>query len=50
MIINPTSTQQVLDFVKAAQGTQKSTDGTAIAGGTTSQIDLTNAAYVHMPT
>ncbi|KAL1596371.1 hypothetical protein SLS60_009017 [Paraconiothyrium brasiliense] len=49
MIINPTGPQQVLDFVKAAQGTDKSTDGTAIAGGTTSQIELTNAAFVPAP-
>jgi hypothetical protein len=44
MIINPTTTQQILDFVKAAQGTTESVEGTAIAGGTTSQIELTNAA------
>lgn len=44
MIINPTGAQQVLDFVKAAQGTTKSVEGTAIAGGTTSTIQLTNAA------
>lgn len=44
MIINPTGAQQVLDFVKAAQGTTKSVEGTAIAGGTTSQFELTKAA------
>lgn len=43
MIINPTGPQQLLDFVKAAQGTKKSVEGTAIAGGTTSSIKLTNA-------
>lgn len=46
MIINPTGAQQVLDFVKAAQGTTKSVEGTAIAGGTTSTIQLTNAAFI----
>ncbi|KAF1968037.1 hypothetical protein BU23DRAFT_278544 [Bimuria novae-zelandiae CBS 107.79] len=49
MMINPTGPQQVLDFVKAAQSTQKSVDGTAIAGGTTSQITLANAAFVPAP-
>ncbi|KAJ4299515.1 hypothetical protein N0V90_004760 [Kalmusia sp. IMI 367209] len=49
MIINPTSAQQVVDFVKAAQGTNKSTDGTAIAGGTTSTIGLANAAFIPAP-
>ncbi|KAK7190504.1 hypothetical protein DPSP01_005270 [Paraphaeosphaeria sporulosa] len=49
MIINPTGAQQILDFVKAAQGTDKSVEGTAIAGGTTSQIELTNAAFVPAP-
>jgi plastocyanin len=44
MIINPTGPQQLLDFVKGAQGTDKSGEGTAIAGGTTSKIQLTNAA------
>ncbi|KAF2439703.1 hypothetical protein P171DRAFT_395593 [Karstenula rhodostoma CBS 690.94] len=49
MIVNPSNTQQLLDFVKAAQGTDKSVEGTAIAGGTTSQIELTNAAFVPAP-
>ncbi|KAF2678913.1 hypothetical protein K458DRAFT_134068 [Lentithecium fluviatile CBS 122367] len=46
MIINPANAQQVVDFVKAAQGTDKSVDGATTAGGTAGKIGLDIAAYV----
>jgi hypothetical protein len=35
-----TSAQQVVDFVKAAQGTAESVDGSAAVGGTAGKIAL----------
>jgi hypothetical protein len=45
MVINPTSAQQVVDFVKAAQGTGESIDGAAAVGGTAGKIALDAAGY-----
>jgi hypothetical protein len=41
-----TNAQQVVDFVKAAQGTEASVDGTDAIGGTTGKIALDAASYV----
>jgi hypothetical protein len=41
-----TSAKQVTDFVKAAQGTTESVDGTTTIGGTAGKIGLDVAAYV----
>ena len=41
-----TSAQQVVDFVKAAQGTEESVDGTDTIGGTAGKIALDIASYV----
>ncbi|ORY04566.1 hypothetical protein BCR34DRAFT_442104, partial [Clohesyomyces aquaticus] len=49
MIVNPTSTQELLDYVKASQGTKESTDGTDVVGGTVAQIDLAKAGFAPAP-
>ncbi|PVH93934.1 hypothetical protein DM02DRAFT_500847, partial [Periconia macrospinosa] len=49
MIINPVSSLQVVDFVKNAQATEKSVDGTDVVGGTASKVALDAAAFVPAP-
>ncbi|KAF2638767.1 hypothetical protein P280DRAFT_481577 [Massarina eburnea CBS 473.64] len=49
MVINPASAQQVVDFVKNAQATQKSVDGSAVVGGTAGKLALAQAAFVPAP-
>ncbi|KAF1955070.1 hypothetical protein CC80DRAFT_505892 [Byssothecium circinans] len=49
MVINPKSSQQVVDFVKNAQATDKSVDGKAVVGGTAGKLALAQAAFVPAP-
>ena len=49
IVINPKDAQQVLDYTKASQSTEKSTDGTSVIGGTVAEIQLANAAFVPAP-
>ncbi|KAH7364123.1 extracellular serine-rich protein [Rhexocercosporidium sp. MPI-PUGE-AT-0058] len=49
MIINPGNAQQLVDFVKAAQGTTASVDSTVIAGGTAGKVTLGTAAFIPAP-
>lgn len=39
-----TNAQQVVDYVKASQATNASTDGSSVVGGTTGKIALDTAA------
>ncbi|KAG4415672.1 hypothetical protein IFR04_011177 [Cadophora malorum] len=49
MVINPANSQQVVDFVKAAQGTTSSVDSPTIAGGIAGKITIGTAAFVPAP-
>jgi hypothetical protein len=44
MIVNAKSAQQVADYAKLSQATEKSTDGTSVMGGTAGKISLATAA------
>ncbi|EFQ35780.1 uncharacterized protein GLRG_10975 [Colletotrichum graminicola M1.001] len=49
MVINPTSATQVVQYSKLSAASQKSVDGTTVAGGAVGQIPLANAAFVPAP-
>ncbi|KAI0169178.1 hypothetical protein GGR52DRAFT_510595 [Hypoxylon sp. FL1284] len=49
MIVNPADDQQIVDYAKASQATEKSGDGTTVSGGTVASIPLAEAAFVPPP-
>ncbi|KAF9694388.1 hypothetical protein EKO04_007522 [Ascochyta lentis] len=49
MVINPASAQQVADYAKLSQATEKSTDGGEPVGGTAGKIALDQAAFTPAP-
>ncbi|KAJ4312622.1 hypothetical protein N0V94_007349 [Neodidymelliopsis sp. IMI 364377] len=49
MVINPTSAQQVADYAKLSQATEKSTDGGDPIGGIAGKITLDQAAFTPAP-
>ncbi|KZM25964.1 hypothetical protein ST47_g2897 [Ascochyta rabiei] len=49
MIVNPASAQQVADYAKLSQATEKSTDGGEPVGGSAGKIALDQAAFTPAP-
>ncbi|KAH6614242.1 hypothetical protein C7974DRAFT_417961 [Boeremia exigua] len=49
MVINPVNAQQVADYAKLSQATEKSTDGGAPVGGAAGKIALDQAAFTPAP-
>ncbi|KAF2829150.1 hypothetical protein CC86DRAFT_318212, partial [Ophiobolus disseminans] len=49
MVVNAANAQQVAEYSKVSQGTEKSTDGTDVVGGTAGKIGLDIAAFVPAP-
>ncbi|KAJ4366038.1 hypothetical protein N0V95_000264 [Ascochyta clinopodiicola] len=49
MIVNPASAQQVAEYSKLSQATEKSTDGGEPVGGTAGKIALDQAAFTPAP-
>lgn len=49
MVINAVNAQQIADYTKLSQQTERSTDGTDAVGGTPGKISLDTAAFVPAP-